>query len=97
MICSFYNYDINYINKKFGNITISQFNCLSCRLSMYILTIIICKKENIKLVVDGARKNQLFAIEQETMINKFKKLFVKFDLEIIFPLLDETDDYSIKK
>ena len=63
---------------------------------MYILSIIICKKENIKLVVDGARKNQLFAIEQETMINEFKKLFVKFDLEIIFPLLDETDDYSIK-
>ena len=23
-------------------------------------------------------------------------IFVKFDLEIIFPLLDETDDYSIK-
>ena len=96
LICSFYNYDTNYINQKFGNITISQFNCLACRLSMYILSIIICKKENIKLVVDGARKNQLFAIEQETMINEFKKLFVKFDLEIIFPVLNETYDYSIK-
>ena len=96
LICSFYNYDTNYINQKFGNITISQFNCLACRLSMYILSIIICKKENVKLVVDGARKSQLFAIEQETMINKFKKLFENFNLEIIFPVLNETDDYSIK-
>ena len=96
LICSFYNYDTNYINQKFGNITISQFNCLACRLSMYILSIIICKKENVKLVVDGARKSQLFAIEQQTMINEFKKLFENFNLEIIFPVLNETDDYSIK-
>ncbi len=96
LICSFYNYDIEYIKKQFGKITISQFNCLSCRLAMYILSIIICKKQNIKLVVDGARKSQLFAIEQETMINVFKKLFKNFDLEILFPLLDETDDYSVK-
>ena len=96
LICSFYNYDTNYINQKFGNITISQFNCLACRLSMYILSIIICKKENVKLVVDGARKSQLFAIEQENMINEFKKLFEIFNLEIIFPVLNETDDYSIK-
>ena len=96
LICSFYNYDTNYINQKFGNITISQFNCLACRLSMYILSIIICKKENVKLVVDGARKSQLFAIEQETMINEIKKLFENFNLEIIFPVLNETYDYSIK-
>ena len=63
---------------------------------MYILSIIICKKENIKLVVDGARKSQLFAIEQETMINEFKKLFKNFDIEILFPLLNEKDDFSIK-
>ncbi len=96
LIHSFYNYDTNYINQKFGNITISQFNCLACRLSMYILSIIICKKENIKLVVDGARKSQLFAIEQEKMINEFKKLFKNFNLEILFPVLNETDDYAIK-
>lgn len=96
LICSFYNYDTNYINKKFGNITISQFNCLSCRLSMYILSIIICKQKNIKLVVDGARKSQLFAIEQDKMIQEFHKLFQKFNLEITYPLLNENDDFSIK-
>ena len=96
LICSFYNYDIQFIKEKFGNITISQFNCLSCRLSMYILAIIICLQKNIDTVIDGARKSQLFAIEQETMINEFKKLFKNFDIEILFPLLDEEDDFSIK-
>ena len=96
LICSFYNYDIQFIKEKFGNITISQFNCLSCRLSMYILAIIICLQKNIDTVIDGARKSQLFAIEQETMINEFKKLFENFNLEIIFPVLNETYDYSIK-
>ena len=47
-------------------------------------------------MVDGARKSQLFAIEQEKMISEFKKLFKKFNIEIAFPLLDEEDDFSIK-
>ena len=88
--------DIEYIKKQFGKITISQFNCLACRLAMYILAIIICIQKKINLVVDGARESQLFAIEQEKMIEHFKKLFKEFNLEIIFPLLYETDDYSIK-
>ena len=95
-ICSFYNYDIEYIQKEFGNITISQFHCLSCRLAMYVLGIIICLQKNIHCVVDGARESQLFAIEQEKMIKQFQQLFQKYDLEIVFPLLYEKDDYSIK-
>lgn len=96
LICSFYNYDIQFIKEKFGNITISQFNCLSCRLSMYILAIIICLQKNIDIVIDGARKSQLFAIEQDKMIQEFHKLFQKFNLEITYPLLNEKDDFSIK-
>lgn len=63
---------------------------------MYILAIIICLQKNIDTVIDGARKSQLFAIEQEAMINEFKKLFKNFDIEILFPLLNEKDDFSIK-
>lgn len=96
LIYPFYNYDTDYIKNKFGKITISQFNCLSCRLSMYILSIMICKKRNIPIVIDGARRSQLFAIEQDKMIKEFQKLFRKFNLEISFPVLDEMDDYEIK-
>ena len=96
LICSFYNYDIDYIKDNFGKVTISQFNCLSCRLAMYILAIIICKQNKINLVVDGARRNQLFAIEQDEMIGEFKKLFKQYEIEINYPLLDEINDYTVK-
>lgn len=96
LIYNFYNYDVSYIKKHFGNITFSQFNCLSCRLSMYILSIIICKQKKINVIVDGARKSQLFAIEQDKMIDEFRNLFKKFNLEILFPLLNENNDYKIK-
>lgn len=96
MISNLYNYDINYIKDNFGNITISQINCLSCRLSMYIMSIIICKQNKINLVIDGARRCQLFLVEQDIMIQEFKKLFNYYCLEIDFPLLDEEDDFKIK-
>ena len=96
MISNLYNYDINYIKNNFGNIIISQINCLSCRLSMYIMSIIISKQNNINLVIDGARRCQLFLVEQDVMIQKFKKLFNQYGLEIDFPLLDEDDDFKIK-
>lgn len=96
LICNFYNYDTDYIKNNFGKITVSQFNCLSCRLAMYILAIIICQSKKIKVVVDGARKSQLFALEQDKMINEFKELFKQFDIDISFPILTETDDYGIK-
>ena len=87
LICAFYNYDIEYIRTQFGKITISQFDCLACRLAMYILALIICTKNKISLVVDGARKSQLFAIEQDNLIEHFKILFKKYDLEIVYPFL----------
>lgn len=96
LICNLYNYDTDYIKNNFGNITISQINCLICRLSMYISSIIIAKQNKINVVVDGARKCQLFAIEQEELINEFIKLFKKYNLEISYPILNELNDFSIK-
>lgn len=96
LIKDFNNLGIEYILNNFGNITISQFNCLSCRLAMYVLSIIVCKQKNIDVVFDGARKSQLFAIEQEPLISEFKQLFNQYGIEINFPLLDEKDDFYIK-
>ena len=63
---------------------------------MYVMSIIIAKQRNIKLVVDGARKSQLFAIEQEKLLERFKKFFSKNGLEIEFPLKDFKDDFELK-
>lgn len=96
IICEFYNWDTEYITSHFGNITISQFNCLSCRVAMYILSIIICYQNNIKYVVDGARKSQLFTIEQPIFLDKFKEMFKEYNIVIEYPLVDEEDDFIVK-
>lgn len=95
-IYPFYNYTSSYIKENYGDITISQFNCLACRLSMYIASIILCNRYNIKNVFDGARRSQLFAIEQREMLNKFEKLFSENGININYPLENETDDWKLK-
>lgn len=92
----FYNLDFEHIINEYGNITISQFNCLACRLSMYVLSIIICKQMKIKYVADGARNSQLFAIEQDEMLEVFKELFKTYDIELLLPVKDVKDDYAEK-
>lgn len=88
----FYNYKLDYIIDKFGKITISQFNCLACRMAMYVASIIICKQKNITTVVDGARICQLFAIEQEEMLSKFVLFFDKYKIKLDYPVkLVESD------
>lgn len=92
----FYNEHIDDIKKKYGDIKISELNCLLCRISMYIVSIITAKRNNIKYIVDGARSSQLFAIEQPELLELFTKLFKKYDLEILYPLKDFKDDSRLK-
>ena len=63
---------------------------------MYIASIILCNQYNIKNVFDGARRSQLFAIEQREMLNKFEKLFSENGININYPLENETDDWRLK-
>lgn len=92
----YYNLKPSEILKNYGEVLISQFNCLSCRLSMYITSIIICIQMGINCVVDGARKSQLFAIEQDILLNKFTMLFKQYKIDILFPLKDLDDDFELK-
>ena len=96
LIKEFYNLKINEISTKYGNINISQLNCLICRLSMYIETIILCNQLEISNVADGARNSQLFAIEQDEMLNLFKKLFKKYNIKLLLPVKNITDDFQLK-
>ncbi len=45
---------------EFGELTVSQFNCLTCRSAMYLWTIIKAKEMGISCVADGARIVQGF-------------------------------------
>jgi len=95
-IKDFYNLKVNEILNKYGKITFSEFNCLACSLSMYVMTIILCKQLNISYVADGARNNQLFSIEQDMMLNLFKELFLEYNIELLLPLKDLKDDFEEK-
>lgn len=95
-IREFYNFKSNLITKKFGNVSISQFNCLACRLSMYVESIIICKQLKIDFVADGARNSQLFAIEQDQMLHLFIELFKFYNIELLLPVKNLKDDFQEK-
>ena len=95
-IKEFYNFKSLEIIKNYGEVSISQFNCLACRLSMYIESIIICKQLNISYVADGARNSQLFAIEQDEMLNIFSDLFKKYKIEFLVPVKNLEDDFQLK-
>ena len=95
-IREFYNFKSNLITKKYGNVSISQFNCLACRLSMYVESIIICKQLGINFVADGARNSQLFAIEQDQMLNLFIELFKSYNIDLLLPVKNLKDDFQEK-
>ena len=63
---------------------------------MYIASIILCKNYNINEVFDGARKSQLFVIEQTEMLKEFKALFNNYNLSIFYPLENQDDDWKVK-
>lgn len=95
-IKDFYNLKVDEILKEYGKISFSQFNCLACRLSMYVTTIILCKQLNISYVADGARNSQLFAIEQDDMLNLFKELFKEYNIDLLLPVKNLENDYEEK-
>lgn len=80
--------------EKHGKISISQYRCLLCRMTMYTYAISLAKKMNIKYIAEGARKSQLFAIEQQELINEFKNLCNKYEIELLTPVIDLDDDYQ---
>lgn len=80
--------------EKHGKISISQYRCLLCRMAMYTYAISLAKKMNIKYIAEGARKSQLFAIEQQELINEFKNLCNKYEIELLTPVIDLEDDYQ---
>ena len=95
-IKDFYNLKVDEILKEYGKISFSQFNCLACRLSMYVTTIILCKQLNISYVADGARNSQMFAIEQDDMLNLFKELFKEYNIDLLLPVKNLENDYEEK-
>lgn len=78
--------------KFMPDLTIGQINCLTCRSAMYIFSVLVCQRENINTVVDGARRSQGFVLERDAMLDKYRQFFKDYGIELLTPVLDlETD------
>lgn len=87
------NIPFSDIITEYGDITLSQYQCLICRSAMYCYSAMIAEETDIKYIAEGARKSQLFAIEQPTIMERYKKFLNKYGLELLTPVYDQTDDF----
>ncbi|MBU3934359.1 hypothetical protein KKC00_00065 [Patescibacteria group bacterium] len=92
----FLNMTPSQILAEFGEITTSQFNCLTCRSAMYTWVIIKAKQMGINVVADGARKSQGFVIELPCMMRQFSAFFAKYGITLMFPIADLKSDWRLK-
>lgn len=88
------NIPLSEILSQYGDITLSQYQCLICRCAMYFVSSVIAQDRNIKNIADGARKSQLFAIEQPPLMESFRRFFKKYDLELLTPVYDIVDNFG---
>lgn len=75
-------------------LSMGQINCLTCRSAMYVYSVLVCQKENINMVVDGARRTQGFVLERDLMIEKFREFFKYYGIEFLTPVLDLKNDWE---
>lgn len=88
------NMSFRYILDNYGDCTISQIRCLNCRSAMYYEAIRYCLENDIKFIAEGARKSQLFSIEQPEMIEAYRALLEEFGIELILPVYDVENEWD---
>lgn len=92
----YFNMKPSEIVTEYGELTISQFHCLTCRTAMYIWAILKAKQNGIDSIADGARNDQGFAIELPRMINAYKMFLSEYGIDYILPVIDMNSDWKRK-
>jgi len=95
-VLPFRNMKPKEIAEAYGELTVSQFNCLTCRSAMYTWTILKAQELGIKHVADGARKSHGFVIELPCMLERFREFFLEFGIELLFPVWDLESGWRLK-
>ncbi len=90
----FYQMTAQELKELVPNLSMGQINCLTCRSAMYIYSVLVCRKENIEVVVDGARRSQGFVLERDMMIEKYKEFFKYYGIDLLTPVIDLNTDYE---
>lgn len=84
----YFNLKPTEIINEYGELPISQFHCMTCRMSMYIWCIIKLKQEKINLIADGGREDQKFLIELPSFIKILKKFLQQYEIDILLPVFN---------
>lgn len=92
----YFNMKPSEVLKEYGELTVSQFNCLTCRSAMYIWTIIKARQLKIDVIAEGARKDQGFAIELPGIIERFKKLVGEYSIKLLLPVYELNNNWERK-
>lgn len=92
----YYNLKPSEILEKYGELTVSQLNCLTCRSAMYVWSIIYANQHDIKHIAEGARIDQGFVIELPIMIERFKKLLSDYSISLLLPTLNLNSGWKEK-
>ncbi len=92
----YFNMKPSEIIQEYGELTISQSNCLTCRSAMYTWSVIKAKKCKIKYIADGARRDQGFVIELPIMIEKFKQFLSEYSIKLLLPVYELDSDWKRK-
>lgn len=82
--------------QRWGELPVSQFNCLTCRSAMYAWAIMFCRAAGIRYIAEGARKCQNWPIMQPSMIERFRGLLSAYSLQLLLPVHDVASDWQLK-
>lgn len=86
----------NEIVEKYGNLNQNQLNCLSCRNAMYIVGVAVAKELGIKHIAEGARKTQMLALEQKELLDGYRRVLERYDMDLMLPVLECESDYEVE-
>ena len=88
------NLKLSKVTETYGNITISQYQCLACSSAMYHYATMIALDKGISIIAEGARKSQQFTIEQPPMMKEYEKFLNSLGITLLTPVYDLEDDFE---
>jgi hypothetical protein len=84
------------IIQEWGELPISQLNCLTCRSAMYIWAVIKCKQAGIPYIAEGVREDDAFAVQQRGILERFRRLLNQYSIELLLPVYNVKSDWERK-
>ncbi len=90
------NLEPSEVIRRWGELSTSQFNCLSCRAAMYIMALQMCRTRQISDLAVGTRWSQMFGVEQPGPVQAFREIAAARSVRLHLPVADLVDDWTRK-